>query len=193
MKKFLFCCILASLMLTACSSAPPADDAAASVSSEEQTAAPAVPDAAPSDADTPGLGALTALIGRADADVTGSLGGGAENWTSDRAFFIGRIYDARLLDADVKVYTVCADSDAHEVQAVSVWVHDGQTPVPDGLLTAWQNALTEHTGVQMTDSGISAESGSHGWYWRTGDFIFSLRQLGDIVTLDINPAVGELL
>ena len=96
-------------------------------------------------------------------------------------------------DADVKVYTVCADSDAHEVQAVSVWVHDGQTPVPDGLLTAWQNALTEHTGVQMTDSGISAESGSHGWYWRTGDFIFSLRQLGDIVTLDINPAIGELL
>ena len=161
MKKFLFCCILASLMLTACSSAPSADDAAASVSSEEQTAAPAVPDAAPSDADTPGLGALTVLIGRADADV--------------------------------KVYTVCADSDAHEVQAVSVWVHDGQTPVPDGLLTAWQNALTEHTGVQMTDSGISAESGSHGWYWRTGDFIFSLRQLGDIVTLDINPAIGELL
>ncbi|MCF2669826.1 hypothetical protein JQM60_01575 [Butyricicoccus pullicaecorum] len=193
MKKFLFCCILASLMLTACSSAPPADDAAASVSSEEQTAAPAVPDAAPSDADTPGLGALTALIGRADADVAGSLGGGAENWTSDRAFFIGRIYDARLLDADVKVYTVCADSDAHEVQAVSVWVHDGQTPVPDGLLTAWQNALTEHTGVQITDSGISAESGSHGWYWHTGDFIFSLRQLGDIVTLDINPAIGELL
>ena len=180
-------------MLTACSSAPPADDDAASVSSEEQTAAPAVPDAAPSDADTPGLGALTALIGRADADVAGSLGGGAENWTSDRAFFIGRIYDARLLDADVKVYTVCADSDAHEVQAVSVWVHDGRTPVPDGLLTAWQNALTEHTGVQMTDSGISAESGSHGWYWRTGDFIFSLRQLGDIVTLDINPAIGELL
>lgn len=39
---------------------------------------------------------------------------------------------------------------------------------------------------------VSAESGTQSWEWQTEDHFYTLRLLEDILTLGINPAVGEL-
>ncbi|HIY39298.1 MAG TPA: hypothetical protein H9835_09165 [Candidatus Agathobaculum merdigallinarum] len=44
----------------------------------------------------------------------------------------------------------------------------------------------------MQDKGTAAESGSQAWSWQANHMIYSLRLLDNILTLDINPAVGEI-
>ncbi len=44
----------------------------------------------------------------------------------------------------------------------------------------------------MQDQGTAEESGTQSWKWSAGDTFYTLRLLDNILTLDINPAVGEL-
>ena len=123
----------------------------------------------------------------ADADA---FGGGEENWTSDQSTYIGRIYETELYGESVTVYAVCGAEKT--VDAVSIWITDGKQEVSDEQVQTWQDRVTELTGAEMQDQGIAEESGSQSWKWSAGDTFYTLRLLDNILTLDINPAVGEL-
>ena len=138
---------------------------------------------------TTDLSAVVELIGKADEDTADLLGGGEENWTSDQQTFIGRIYQTELYGDPVMVYSSC--SAEKTVDAVSVWISDGEQEVTDEMLQTWQERISSFTGAEMQDKGTAVESGSQAWSWQANHMIYSLRLLDNILTLDINPAVGE--
>ena len=126
----------------------------------------------------------------AQATIADAFGGGEENWTSDQSTYIGRIYETELYGESVTVYAVCGAEKT--VDAVSIWITDGKQEVSDEQVQTWQDRVTELTGAEMQDQGIAEESGSQSWKWSAGDTFYTLRLLDNILTLDINPAVGEL-
>lgn len=130
------------------------------------------------------------LIGKADADIADAFGGGEENWTEDHSTYIGRMYAAELYGELVTIHAVCGEEKT--VDAVSIWITDGEQEVADDLVTTWQERITEYTGAEMQDQGTAEESGTQSWKWNTRDTFYTLRLLDNILTLDINPAVGEL-
>ena len=136
------------------------------------------------------LSAAADLIGQADADVKDLFGGGEENWTEDQSTYIGRIYTAELYDVPVTIYTAC-DAD-NLVSSVSIWISDGTQAVSEEQLAAWQGYISDATGVSMEEMPVSEESGTQSWRWQVENTFYTLRLLGDILTLDLLPAVGEL-
>lgn len=130
------------------------------------------------------------LLGKADADVADAFGGGEENWTTDKSTYIGRIYQTELYGDPVTVRAVCGEEKV--MDAVSIWITDGEQEVTDELVQTWQDRVTAFTGAEMEDRGVSGESGTQSWRWNAEDNFYTLRLLEDILTLDINPAVGEL-
>ncbi len=136
------------------------------------------------------LSAAADLIGQADADVKDLFGGGEENWTEDQSTYIGRIYTAELYDAPVTIYTTC-DAD-NLVSSVSIWISDGTQAVSEEQLSAWQGYISDATGVSMEEMPVSGRIGHTILAVAGGKYFYTLRLLGDILTLDILPAVGEL-
>lgn len=179
MRKGLFVfsmSLLCALMLMGCSTAG-AESEEAPGTEQTEAAQATIADAAD-------------LIGKADADIADAFGGGEENWTSDQSTYIGRIYETELYGEPVTVYAVCGAEKT--VDAVSIWITDGEQEVSDEQVQTWQDRVTELTGAEMQDQGIAEESGSQSWKWSAGDTFYTLRLLDNILTLDINPAVGEL-
>ena len=76
--------------------------------------------------------------------------------------------------------------------SVSIWITDGSQAVTEEQLAEWQRYVTDATGAEMQQMPVSAESGTQSWEWQTEDHFYTLRLLEDILTLGINPAVGEL-
>lgn len=136
------------------------------------------------------LDAVAALPGMADDDTAELFGGGTENWTEDKSFYIGRIFETQLYGEPVTIFTTCGTDKT--VESVSVKLSDGETEVPEEQIAVWQERISSFTGVEMEDGGIAEESGSRSWKWKTGDAFYTLRLLDKIFSLDIVPAVGEL-
>ena len=130
------------------------------------------------------------LIGKADSDIADVFGGGEENWTSDKSTYIGRMYQTELYGESVTIHAVCGGEKT--VDAVSIWITDGGQEVADELVQTWQDRVTAFTGTEMQDQGIAEESGAKSWKWPASDRFYTLRLMGNILTLDINPAVGEI-
>lgn len=168
--------VLGALLLMGCASATAGSGGGEATGSEQ---------AAEQD-----LGMVCALIGKDDADTADLLGGGEENWTEDGVTFIGRIYDTELYGEPVTVYTTC--SPEKKVDSVSIWITDGSQAVTEEQLAEWQRYVTDATGAEMQQMPVSAESGTQSWEWQTEDHFYTLRLLENILTLGINPAVGEL-
>ena len=82
------------------------------------------------------MDALVSLIGMDDATAAEALGGGEENWTEDKNFFIGRIYEVTLFGEDVSVYT--SYDDQEKVNSVSVWIVDGSRTVEKEEAETWK-------------------------------------------------------
>ena len=59
-------------------------------------------------------------------------------------------------------------------------------------MQAWQEHVSAFTGVEMQEMDASEESDMQSWRWWTDDMVYTLRLLDNTLTLDINPAVGEL-
>ena len=70
---------------------------------------------------------LAALLGKQDPETANLLGGGEENWTEDKSFYIGRIYQVQLFDAQYPVYTGCDENMI--VNSVSIWLANGERKV----------------------------------------------------------------
>lgn len=133
---------------------------------------------------------LWAMLGMNDADTADLFGGGEENWIEDKSFYIGRIFEVELLGETYPMYTSC---DAEKmVNAVSVWLANGEREVTEEEAEQWAARLTEETGVEAAYSDTESEAGSKNWKWFFDGKSITLNWLGDILSINMNLAVGEL-
>ena len=133
---------------------------------------------------------LEALLGMTDDESADCFGGGLENWTADKATYIGRIYTVSLLNTPAKVYTNC--NQENRIDCVSVWVADGSRQVTESEVQAWVHHLSVYAAGEPVPEESLSEGGSQNWSWDKGNTRITLRWLGDIVTIDMQPLVGEL-
>lgn len=136
------------------------------------------------------LDELVQLLGMQDSETASLLGGGEENWTEDKNFYIGRIYKIKLYDGEYPVFTSC-DNDKI-VNAVSVWLANGEREVSQEEVEQWVQRLTELVGTEPVYDDISSEAGTRKWKWVSEERIISLMWTGQILSINMNPAVGEL-
>ena len=129
-------------------------------------------------------------MGKQDPETANLLGGGEENWTEDKSFYIGRIYQVQLFDAQYPVYTGCDENMI--VNSVSIWLANGERKVSKEEVEQWVQRLTEFAGTEAVYDEISSEAGSKQWKWKLEDKFLSLMWTGDILNISMNPAVGEL-
>ena len=137
-----------------------------------------------------GLAELKDMLGMKDADTAGLLGGGEENWTEDQSFYIGRNYQTELYGIPCKVFTTCGED--RTVESVSVWIVSGEREVTEQEVEEWADRITEMMGVQPSEEGEVSEGGSKNRKWLADGVIASMNQMSDILTVSLQPAVGEL-
>lgn len=183
MKKsvVLLTALMIGASLTACSPETSFPSSQASAESLEEAPEPASAD---------DLSQLTALPGMKDEDTAGLFGGGEENWSADRAFFIGRIFHISLYGQPAVLHTTC-DQD-NVVSSVSVWLADENAPASQEDIDEWVKRINAFTGTEASCDDTASEGGSLVWRWTADKMAFSLYHTGDILSLSIVPAVGEL-
>lgn len=133
---------------------------------------------------------LTALLGMKDKDTEDLLGGGEENWSTDKEFYIGRIYQIDLYNEEYQAYTTCDDQGI--VNAVSVWLSNGERTVEESEVSLWVQRITEFTKIDPIEGMKYTDVKGSSWKWMTDGKIISLKWREDLLTININPAIGEL-
>lgn len=136
------------------------------------------------------LADLTGLLGMEDEKTADLFGGGEENWTEDRSFYIGRIYEINLFEETFPMFTSCDDQ--RIVNAVSIWLANGETEVVQETVDMWVERITEYAEVDPSYYEATSESGSKNWKWVFDGKIISLSWSGDTLSIGMHPAVGEL-
>lgn len=136
------------------------------------------------------LAQLRALPGMSDEETADMFGGGEENWTEDRQFFIGRIFHVNLYGEEYNMYTTCSEDGI--VEAVSVWIVSGERAVTDEETQTWVDRVTELMGTEPVFDGESSEAGSQNWKWNADGSAAAIYRMEDTLSLYFQPAVGEL-
>ena len=136
------------------------------------------------------LSELTGLLGMDDEDAANLFGGGRENWSADRTFFVGRTYEIMLHGQPCRLFTICGRDKT--VDAVSIWIVGGERPVTAEDVTVWAGYVTAMMGTEPTLDPDISEGGSRNRRWHGSGLIAVLHQMPDILTISIQPAVGEL-
>lgn len=181
--SYLLICVLTLGVLAGCGA--PADAATEQQPADEPTTTTTEQTAQ----DTVTLDGLTDLLGKTDAELTGTLGEGTENWTSDKSFFIGRTYAVTLEDSAATLYTIAQDDEARTVQSLSVWLSDGSAEVSEETVNGWIDTLTAYIGADAEVSGPS-EGGAQTWHWSRDSVYYDLQLLDQILTLSIQAVTG---
>lgn len=140
--------------------------------------------------DSTKLQALMELPGKKDSETEELFGGGEENWTEDREFYIGRIYQVELYDEDCSVFTSCSEDGI--VESVSIWVINGDREVSDEDTQQWLDRVSEVMDAEPFCEYEAVESGARSWKWRQDGMAASMYSMRDILTVSFQPAVGEL-
>ena len=130
------------------------------------------------------------LPGMSDEETADMFGGGEENWTEDKQFFIGRIFHVNLYGGEYNMYTTCSEDGI--VEAVSVWIVSGERAVTDEETETWVGRVTELMGTEPVFDGESSEAGSQNWKWNADGFAAAIYRMEDTLSLYFQPAVGEL-
>lgn len=133
---------------------------------------------------------LAGLLGMADSETADLFGGGEENWSAGNEFYIGRHYQIDLYGTQYTAHTSC-DSE-RRVAAVSVWIVSGERQVTDEEVQTWIERITEMTGTEPVYDNESSEAGSRNCKWLADGRIITMNRMADILSININPAVGEL-
>lgn len=133
---------------------------------------------------------VSELIGLKDEDTEDLLGGGEENWSEDKEFYIGRIYSVDIDGETYMVYTTCDDEKI--VESVSIWIVNGERDVTDEEAQEWKDRVTEFMGAEPMEDPEISEGGSKNSHWRANGLAASMHQMKDILTISLQPAVGEL-
>lgn len=197
-RMLTMCALLLTGLLTACGTQQPQGtesatetESMAETQPAEQTEAGAQETATGQNTDPQtALGEMEALLGMQDEETADLLGGGEENWTEDKSFYIGRHYEVEMGGTVYQVHTSC--DDAKTVNSVSVWLSDGERSVPQEEVDQWVQILNEFTGTEPVYDDTSSEAGSKNWKWMADGNIITLNWLDTIFTISMNPAVGEL-
>ena len=128
-----------------------------------------------------------ALLGKTDLATAELFSGGEEYWTEDHTTFLGRMYRTELYGQPVTLFTACGGDGT--VEAVNIRITgDGERTAAE-LLPVWQDRVTDFTGAEMRTAGRSP---APSYRWITADRICTLRLNAGVLTLSIQPAVGEL-
>lgn len=173
-----------TVMLTACGTKAPGTEM-----SETQTTEEAQQGTETAQGDVM-MDDLAALLGMEDSETAALFGGGEENWSEDKKFYIGRIFDISLDGDNAKVFTTCSDEKI--VESVSIWMTDGETPVTEADVERWVSYIRNWAGSEAEYDDTSSEGGSKIWKWKLDGMFATLYQNGDIISVSLNPAVGEL-
>ena len=144
-----------------------------------------IPDTAESE-----LFALTELLGMEDSESAELFGGGAENYSADGSFYIGRCYETSLCGSDCKIYTTCNDDKI--IESVSVWLSSEDEPASNEDMSLWISRVSNFMGSEPSSHNISEESGSDNYTWASDGLIASVRNLDGLLTMSFQPAIGEL-
>lgn len=136
------------------------------------------------------LDSVTVLLGMNDSESADMFGGGAENYSADGSFYIGRCYQTSLFGTDCQIFTTCDES--KKIESVSVWLSSEEKPASDEDVNLWLSRINEYTGVEPSYGGVSNESGSISYSWRSNGISISMHKTGAILSLGFQPAVGEL-
>lgn len=139
---------------------------------------------------TAALETIAELLGKPDLQAAELFGGGEENWSEDKSFYIGRIYQVNLFDEEVTLYTSCDDKQL--VNSVSIWLANGEKEVYEEDVLLWVGRLEEFTGIKPDFYDASSEGGSKNWKWFLGDRAVTLNWLEDVLTISMNVVKGEL-
>ena len=177
---FTICALLLTGLLTACGTQQPqgTESAAetegmAETQPAEQTEAGAQETVTGQNTDPQtALGEMEALLGMLDEETADLLGGGEENWTEDKSFYIGRHYEVEMGGTVYQVHTSC--DDAKTVNSVSVWLSDGERSVPQEEVDQWVQILNEFTGTEPVYDETTSEAGSKNWKWMADGNIITL-------------------
>lgn len=139
------------------------------------------------------LQAMMKLPGMKDKETAGLFGGGEENWTEDRSFYVGRVYQTELYGGKCKVFTTCGEDPDRTVESVSIWIVNGEREITEAETEQWIERISEAMESEPFCKYQSVESGARSWKWRKGDTAASLyRMMDDILTVSFQPAVGDL-
>ena len=133
---------------------------------------------------------VAGLVGMNDEATADLLGGGEENWTEDRSFYIGRTYNVQLFDVPCRVFTTCGQDNT--VESVSVWIVSGERQVTDEEAKEWESRVTEMMGTEPVYDKEISEGGSRNCRWNAGGMAATMNRMADILTVSFQPAVGEL-
>lgn len=143
--------------------------------------------------DSGNLKELMQLPGMTDQETADLLGGGEENWTEDKRFYIGRIYHTELYGETCSVFTACGEDSSRTVESVSVWVADGEREVTEEKVQLWLDRLSDAMDSQPFSEYQSVESGARSWKWVKGEMAASMYRMKDILTISFQPAAGGLV
>ena len=137
-----------------------------------------------------GLSELTQLLGMADGDAARLFGGGAENWSADHVFFVGRTYEVLLYGQSCRLFTICSKDKV--IRSISLWIVGGERKVTEDDIKIWSAHVTELMGTEPTLDTEISEGGSRNRRWRAKGMAAAMHQMPDILTISIQPSVGEL-
>lgn len=136
------------------------------------------------------LKAVAELLGKQDGETEDMLGGGEENWTEDRSFYIGRIFQADIFGENYPVYTTCSEDGV--VESVSVHMVSGERKVTDDEIELWTERISEYTGAEPSEKDEVSEGGSRKKSWTKDGKIATLYYMEDNLSLSFQKQVGEL-
>ena len=157
---------------------------------ESLTEDPAQDTQSPEKSNEADLASLKDLPGMTDEETADMFGGGEENWTEDKQFYIGRIFLISLYGEEYQMYTTCSEEGI--VESVSVWIVSGERAVTDEETETWVGRITELMGTEPVYDGESSEAGSRNWKWLADGSSAAVYRMEDTLTLSFQPAVGEL-
>lgn len=160
-------------------------ESAESIAAEESSQAEAP------EGETPGeLAEIGSLLGMNDSETKDMLGGGAENWTEDRSFYIGRIFQAQAYGETYPVYTTCSPEGI--VEAVSMRIVNGERPVEEDEIRIWTERISAEAGAPDSGEERYSEGGSRQKNWRKDGKIVTMYYMEDNLTISFQKLVGEL-
>lgn len=140
--------------------------------------------------ETATLETIAELLEKSELQAAEVFGGGEENWTEDKRFYIGRIYRVSLFDEEVTIYT--SYDDKQLVNSVSIWLVNWEQNVKEEDAMQWVERLSEFTGTKPDVRDTVSEGGSKNWKWFLEDRAVTLYWQEDMLTISMNVMVGEL-
>lgn len=133
---------------------------------------------------------LLGLLGMEDSQTADLFGGGEENWTEDEQFYIGRTYRVQLYEETLPVYTSCDEQKT--VNSVSVWISDGEHEVTQEEVEQWVQRITSVVGTDPSYYDTQSEMESGNWKWISEGKIVSIHWRENLLSINMNTAMGEL-